>query len=165
MGVYEQLTGIINAIAGDSAPTSEQAGGILGSLIDAITAVRAVIPEEAQDKSLRDSADKNLKSGFEGDGVNSNNTLDAQCKYLDLTADNLAKSLEALHKVRDYRDEALDRIGGERVIATNTISVKLDGAVEALSNALAHALAAIHKATAETDRKRMGYGNPKNQDD
>jgi hypothetical protein len=63
------------------------------------------------------------------------------------------------------KKNAVSEIKSESFVATSTINSKLDGAVEALSNALGNALAAIHKATAATDRKRMGYGNPNNQDD
>jgi hypothetical protein len=70
--------------------------------------------------------------------------------------------------ISDIKARSIDALGDiklERAASLATINARSDGAVDTLSNAIANALAAIHRATAEMDRKRMGYGNPNNQDD
>jgi hypothetical protein len=71
----------------------------------------------------------------------------------------------AISDIKTLRAEALGDIKVERATSLATIGARSEDIIETISGALANALAAIQRATAEMDRKRMGYGNPKNQDD
>jgi hypothetical protein len=73
--------------------------------------------------------------------------------------------IDAIADIKSYRADALGDIKVERATSLVAIGARSEGVIETIFGALAHALAAIQRATAEMDRKRMGYGNPNNQDD